>query len=362
MRAVNTFHCNVCQSLLFFENVSCLGCGHMLAYLPDTGTIAALEQDASGLYHPTPRVTPSRAYRLCANYTSHQVCNWAVAAEDEHTLCRSCRLTRMIPDISAPESQAAWYRLEAAKRRVIYTLRHLALPLDSKQEAADGLAFDFLQDTVLPNGDSTRVLTGHDNGVITINVAETDDLLREQQRREHNEPYRTLLGHFRHETGHYYWDRLVRDGPSLEEFRARFGDERADYGAALRRHYEQGPPPRWDQDFVSAYASSHPWEDWAESWAHYLHMTDALETASSMGLSLRPIRRDEPSMPAPADPLRTGRAEFDQMMEGWLPLTYMLNNLSRGLGQRDNYPFVLSPAVIDKLRFVHQVIIARRPV
>src|SRR5207302_77798 len=134
------------------------------------------------------------------------------------------------------------------------------------------------------------------DGVITLNVAEADDAQREKRRLQMHEPYRTLLGHFRHEIAHYYWDRLVKDGPLRDGFRARFGDEREDYGAALRRHYQQGPPADWQARFVSAYASAHPWEDWAETWAHYLHMADALETAIACGLSLRPRRGDEPSL------------------------------------------------------------------
>jgi hypothetical protein len=200
------------------------------------------------------------------------------------------------------------------------------------------------------------VLTGHDNGVITINIAEADDVLRETQRLEQNEPYRTLLGHCRHEIGHYYWDVLIQGSARLDAFRAMFGDERADYGAALKEHYEHGPPAQWEEKYVSAYASTHPWEDWAESWAHYLHMTDALETAHSTGLSLRPPRRDEPFMSTPPHPLRPGGGSFEQMMAAWLPLTYALNNLNRGLGRADSYPFVLSPTVIDKLRFVHKTV------
>jgi hypothetical protein len=358
---MQTFHCSHCQNLVFFENVECLSCNNTLAYLADEGRMAALSIAADGTWHVIEGGKEQAAYKLCANYSEHNVCNWALSANDPETLCESCRLTRVIPDMSVPENKAAWYKLEVAKRRLIYTLLELQLPVEARRaDAAGGLAFEFLADVTAPNGDQQRVLTGHDNGLITINIAEADDVLRETQRRQQNEPYRTLLGHCRHEIGHYYWDVLIRDSTRLQAFREQFGDERADYAAALKVHYEQGPPAQWHHNFVSAYASTHPWEDWAESWAHYLHMTDALETAHSMGLSVRPPRPDEPSMSTPAHPLRAGGQDFQAMMKAWVPLTYVLNNLSRGLGRADSYPFVLTPVVVQKLRFVHETIHASR--
>jgi hypothetical protein len=350
---MKTFHCTHCQNLVFFENVKCLSCEHSLAYLPDHNRMAALEPGENGQWRQPDG--DNRAYKLCVNYVEHDVCNWAIPIEDPDNLCRSCRLTRVIPDLQRPGNQAAWYRLEVAKRRLIYTLMSFRLPLVGKSEQTpNGLAFEFLNDTAKPNGDSSRVLTGHDNGLIIINVAEADDVYREQQRTQQNEPYRTLLGHFRHEIGHYYWDRLVQNGPRLEQFRQIYGDERADYQEALKKHYSQGPPANWEQQFISAYASSHPWEDWAESWAHVLHMSDALETAQSMGLSIKPQRADEPSLPRLPKPPTPGNTAFDQLIQAWFSLTFMLNNLTRGLGLADGYPFVLSTEVLGKLRFVFE--------
>ncbi|MEJ1964953.1 MAG: putative zinc-binding metallopeptidase [Gammaproteobacteria bacterium] len=356
---MKTFHCTHCQNLVFFENVRCLVCGHSLAFLPDKGLMAALEQAPDGLWKPEGSGLQQASYRLCANYDRENVCNWAVPADDPEALCTSCRLSRVIPDLSSPTNRTAWFRLELAKRRMMYSLLALRLPTLKKVEAQDsGLAFEFLADST--GGDARRVLTGHDNGLITVNIAEADDVHREQQRTKHGEPYRTLLGHFRHEIGHYYWDRLIANGPRLEACRALFGDERADYAASLKKHYEEGPPPNWELNFISAYATTHPWEDWAESWAHFLHMTDALETAGTMGLTLKPKRADEPAMTPPADPLNPANHDFDRMIEAWLPLTYVLNNLNRGLGLLDGYPFVLSEPVIEKLRFIHETI--RAPV
>jgi hypothetical protein len=191
--------------------------------------------------------------------------------------------------------------------------------------------------------------------VITVNLAEADDAERERRRLAMHEPYRTLLGHFRHEAGHYYWDRLIRDSGWIEEFRRLFGDDREDYAAALRRHYDDGPRADWQTQFVSAYASVHAWEDWAETWAHYLHITDSLETASACGLGLRPTGRNARQIRPRFSLEEAENASFDDMMSDWFAMTYVLNSLNRGLGLKDLYPFVLSSPAIEKLRFVHRV-------
>ena len=226
----------------------------------------------------------------------------------------------------------------------------MSLPLANKFDDPErGLAYEFLAESV-----GAKVLTGHDDGVITINLAEADDAEREKRRLQLGEPYRTLLGHFRHEIGHYYWDRLILHSSAIERFRALFGDERMPYDQALQRHYGEGPPPDWQERYISAYAASHPWEDWAETWAHYLHMSDTLETAAECGLSLEPKRVDGPALkPDASDGLGVS---FDAMIENWFALTFVLNNLNRGLGLPDGYPFVLSPSVIEKLRFVHETV------
>ncbi len=339
------FHCDNCDRLVFFENTRCVNCGHVLAFLPDLAEVRSLEPDAG-----------EQRYRLCQNYREAQVCNWAVLADDPHPLCLSCRLTRVIPDLSVPGHQEAWYRLEVAKRRVVYSLLNLGLPVVNRlDDPARGLAFEFRAD---PAPGEAPVMTGHANGVITISVAEADDAERERRRRALGEPYRTLLGHVRHEIGHYYWDRLIANSDRLEAFRAQFGNEQEDYAEALSRHYVEGPPADWQHRFVTAYASAHAWEDWAETWAHYLHMTDALETAAACGLSIRPRRQGEPALTTAPTSAGTATGSFDRLIESWFPLTYVLNNLNRGLGMPDGYPFVLSPPAIEKLRFVHDTIAA----
>jgi len=344
------FHCDHCENLVFFENIRCLRCDHALAYLPDVSDLGSLEPAGEKLWR-SPIGLGRRTYRLCANYSLENVCNWAIPAGDSDPLCQSCRLTRVIPDLTQAGNKEAWYRLEVAKRRLVYSLAALGLPVQNKEDdPARGLAFEFLSDTATT--EDKPVLTGHANGVITISIAEADDVEREKRRLAMHEPYRTLLGHFRHEIGHYYWDRLIQGSERLDAFRALFNDEQTDYQEALQNHYERGAPADWQQNYISAYASAHPWEDWAESWAHYLHMTDTLETAAATGLSLKPRRRDEPTLKAAkALPVQ---GSIDQMVENWLSLTYLLNNLNRGLGLPDGYPFVLSQAVIEKLRFIHE--------
>ncbi|MES2792578.1 MAG: putative zinc-binding peptidase [Planctomycetota bacterium] len=350
---MKVFHCDHCGQLVFFENTSCLNCGHVLAYVADFSDMCSLEPLDNGLWRSLPRNGGESTWRLCENYSAGNICNWALAENDPNSLCVSCRLTHVIPNLSLPKNKDAWCRLETAKRRLLYTLLDLGLPLTGKADNPEGgVAFLFLADEDSQDG---PVLSGHENGVITINIAEADDAERERRRNDLHEPYRTILGHFRHEIGHYYWDRLIPDSDRLPAFRELFGDESQDYGQALNRHYEQGPPADYQQRFVSAYASAHPWEDWAETWAHYLHMSDALQTAASTGLVLRPRDSAEPTV-SHAMLRQGGEGLFERMVEAWFPLTYVINNLNRGLGLPDGYPFVLSPLMIDKLRFIHETI------
>ena len=351
------YHCGHCDQLVFFENSACIRCDHLLAYLPDQKNMAALEPIDGATWRsiPTASGVEERTYRLCRNYREEHVCNWAVPDFDDDPYCESCRLTRTIPDLGIPGNRAAWSRLEMFKRRLVHSLASFGLPMASRiDDPLHGLAFDFLADSKVPG--APKVLTGHEDGVITINIAEADDVEREKRRNLMREPYRTILGHFRHEIGHYYWDVLVKDSEWLDECRDLFGDERRDYNRAIRRHHDRGAPGDWAKTFVSAYASSHPWEDWAETWAHYLHIADTLETAVECGLSLTPRRPGEPSLSPDIELDGERPTSFDQIIERWFPLTYVLNNLNRGMGLPDAYPFVLSTSAIHKLRFVHDVV------
>ncbi|WP_077033923.1 putative zinc-binding metallopeptidase [Pelomonas sp. KK5] len=351
--------CSRCGQRIFFDNTVCEGCGARLGFVPAEMAMASFDDTlADGAWQ---RLGPGAAHKPCANYGGPlmPVCNWMLPADSAEGLCLSCRTTATIPALDKPGNLQAWTRIEQAKRRLIYGLLALRLPVPSKEDDEQaGLAFDFLE----PLAPGESVLTGHAGGRITLNIAEADDATREQMRASMHEPYRTLLGHFRHEIGHYYWDRLVRGRPKwIGEFRRLFGDERADYGAALQRHYEAGPAADWPQRHVSAYASSHPWEDWAECFAHYLHMQDALETAAAWGLRLdRALPEHCEAAPVQPLPLDLGQPLAAQLIEQWLPLSQFVNAMDRGLGARDSYPFVLPAPVVDKLGFIHRLVGTRR--
>lgn len=349
------FQCQCCGLVLHFENTACLNCGRAVGYLPDEDRMIAVDPDGP-LWAAAPLdAGDTRRWRFCRNW-EQSACNWLVSAGAEGTsdFCIACRHNRTVPDLSDPVAHSRWQRIEAAKRRLVYQILRLGLPHPAPGEGhAEPLVFDFLADDP---GSGARVLTGHDNGVVTIALIEANDAAREQTRSEMGEAYRTLLGHFRHEVGHYYWDVLVRDGGALDRFRALFGDDRQDYAAALQQHYARGPEPGWQRHHVSAYAAMHPWEDWAESWAHYLHMVDTLDTAAAFGMTLDPGVDDEGDLAAEIDfdPYRSRRVR--RLLSAWTPLTVALNALNRSMGQPDLYPFVLRTTARDKLGFVHEVV------
>ncbi|MBN8927200.1 MAG: hypothetical protein BGO51_20200 [Rhodospirillales bacterium 69-11] len=348
------FKCQNCGQIVYFENTACERCGHRLGFLSDPMTITALTPKGD-LWQP---LRSRKTLRFCAN-AAHDACNWLVAPDAASPLCVACQHNRTIPDLGVPENLLAWQKLEIAKHRLFYALLRLGLQVTNRVEDPEGgLAFDFLADP--PADDAPKVMTGHDNGLITIALAEADDAERERRRTQMHEPYRSLLGHFRHEVGHYFWDVLIRDGGKLEECRAVFGDDSQDYGAALQAHYQNGPPPDWQANYVSAYATSHPWEDWAETWAHYLHIIDTVEMASAFGIRVQPRLAADDALAAEID-IDPYRSEtFDPIIEAWVPLTLAVNSLNRAMGSPDLYPFVLSPGVVAKLRFVHDVVHAAR--
>jgi len=352
---MNNFACSQCHQTVFFENVRCENCGSALGFAPERRSMFAFEVNDQGPWRVL-GVTDEKPRRACRNYHVENVCNWMLPADSSDEYCASCRLTEIIPALNKTENKHLWYRLEQAKRRLIYSLLGLHLPLRNRSEDPEyGLAFQFLED--IPGNE--HVITGHERGVITLNVAEADDVRREKTRKSMHEPYRTLLGHFRHEIGHYYWDILIGNSSWLGEYRQLFGDEQHDYAEALSHHYSGGPPPDWASHYISAYASSHPWEDWAETWAHYLHMIEALHTAAQWHVDLRTTNKTGSSTDAAY--VARPASDFDALLEQWLPLTCFLNSLNRSLGQPDAYPFTIPTPVIEKLRFIDRVIRERPP-
>ncbi|HEY0258020.1 MAG TPA: putative zinc-binding metallopeptidase [Candidatus Methylacidiphilales bacterium] len=353
---MKTYTCT-CGQLLFFENVSCTSCLREVGFLPDLICASSMDPANDGCYAPTALEAKGRIYKKCQNYSKAGVCNWMVPVENtKDSFCVSCRLDTMIPDQSVPQNVLLWALTEAAKRRLVYSSLRLKLPLANRDDdPKGGLGFRFLADTTNPDGTVSHVMTEHDHGLITLNIAEADDAAREKIRLGMKEPYRTLLGHFRHETGHYYWDRLVDNSKFLEPFRELFGDERQNYDEAMKKYYASGAPANWQDNFISVYATMHPWEDWAESWAHYLHIQDTLEVAADFGLVGKRIKID-PKGNAEGTQASIKAKPFDQVLDAWAELTVALNSINRSMGLRDLYPFILSKTVVDKLYFISEVI------
>ena len=350
-----------CAQATFFVNSACLACGTALGYHPERAILLPLAPgNEAGTW--VEWGTPGPAYVSCANRDTPANCNWLLpsAEADAHKrLCRACRLNRTIPNLNdpqRPDNGELWGRVEQAKRRLVSALLVMGLPVASREteDTEQGLMFDILRS----EKHGQHVMTGHDDGLITLNVAEADDAKRERTRHAMNEPYRTLVGHFRHEIGHYYWYRLVAKTDWLPRFRALFGDENQDYAESLKKSYEDGPQPDWPLHFVSAYASVHPWEDWAECWAHYMHMRDTVDTALSYGLTLNPAQLvftpfGTEVLLVPDHP----EAErFLAFLNRWTQLTMLLNGMSRAMGQPDFYPFVMPHEVVAKLQFIHLLV------
>ena len=346
---MRVFLCDHCGHPVFFDSVQCLHCGSTLAFLPGPLTVAALTP--AGEPGPWQPRTGDARYRLCG-HAQQGGCNFAVPAHDPEPLCASCRQTLWLPDLSDPAHLRRWRQIEQAKRQLYYTLARLGLEPSGGQAAP---RFELLADQP-----GAPVLTGHRAGTITLNVAEADDDERARRRLALHEPYRTLIGHLRHESGHFFWDLLVQGTPALDAFRALFGDERQDYATALQAHYARPPGATdWQARHVSAYAAAHPWEDWAETWAHYLHMVDLLETAASYQTEITVPQAAAPQRQQVQDPFAAPRPGFDAMVREWVPLTLLLNSLTRSLGQQDAYPFAPSAGALAKLRFVHELIAQR---
>lgn len=364
---------------MFFRNSTCLACGTALGYDPAQASLLPLMPGAGpdtwvawragkGAADPgadnAEAQTPAAVYIRCANLHTPAACNWLlpVGAETPQVLlCQACRLNRTIPDLNDdahPDNAELWGKIELAKRRLVSALLALGLPVVSRvsEDPENGLMFDFLRSPDV----GPHIMTGHDTGLITLNLNEADDATREAMRKAMHEPYRTLLGHFRHEVGHYYWDRLVSGTVWMDDYRTLFGDESQDYLASLQANYEQGPRPDWASHYVSAYASVHPWEDWAECWAHYLHMRDTVDTALSFGLSANsaPLEFTPFTLDALYQPEHPGAQGFLDFLNQWTQLTTLLNEMSRAMGQPDFYPFVLPREVVAKLHFIHRVVTA----
>lgn len=342
---MKTFSCQ-CGNMLFFENTRCVACGCHVGWCPACRNITALNVEANGKLRCGNTQCGSPLVK-CLNYVDHDVCNRCLVPGASGRLCDYCRFNDTIPDLAAGDNREKWYRLEVAKRRLLYSLDQLRLPYGNEADGIDPpLSFDFKADAIQkgkwwwPMGKLERVYTGHAGGKITINIAEADTVEREKARTAFQEAHRTVIGHFRHEMAHYYWQMLVQ-GECEIEFKQAFGDhENPTYSDALERFYSGGTPIDWRRNFVSAYATMHPWEDFAETFATYLDMVSVLDTAFHGGFGN-------------VDPTT---ADLDQIVSRYRNLGLVMNEMNRAMGLMDLVPEVFTQPVVEKLRFVHELI------
>ncbi len=344
------YTCSNCHSLIYFENNICLHCGYSLGF--DSNSLSLVTLVSEGGNHFLNISNRKERFRFCKN-AEYGTCNWLIQESRAAEFCQACELNRVIPALNSNENLKRWKNIEIAKHRLVYSLLRLRLPVQKKiGNEESGIAFDFLADTSAKD----KVITGHDNGVVTLNIEEADEAARTRHKLDLGERYRTLLGHFRHEIGHYYWEVLIKNSDELEGYRSFFGNEEKDYAEALDIYYKNGAPPDWSEHFISPYATSHPWEDWAETWAHYLHLMDTLETAFSFGIRIQPdMVQDTKRIQASIQQDPYDMTDFSQIIKWWLPLTFAVNSLNRSMGHSDFYPFVISEPVVDKLKFIHEI-------
>jgi len=345
-RRVRLFRCPRCSTVAFIETTACGGCGLEMGLHPPTLSMRAAPAQGTDI--------DGTWWFPCVNRPWD--CNWLAQADSGSGRCLACRLTRNRPDNDDTLALEKLASASADKRRLLVQLADLGLPVTPWYEKEGGLGFDLLSS----RSTGSRVTIGHANGIVTIDLAESLDAHREALRISLGEPYRTMLGHFRHEVGHYYQWILVEQTDWIDECRTVFGDERASYRDAIARHYRTGAPRDWAENFISEYATMHPWEDFAECFAHYLHLTATLATAAGGNLSV--WMEGVPQVPDGEIRPRTSYADasMDQILADWLPLAMFFNRVNNAMGKRDLYPFGISPPVARKLDFVHRVVTASR--
>lgn len=351
------FQCDVSGSPLYFEDSFSVGADYApVGFVADSLSLHTLQDVGGGFYSIASRA--NEVFRYCAN-GPRDGSNWLVSADDPNPLAIPARYNRLIPNTDSSEGLERFRKIGAAQRHLFYSILRFGLPCPSRAEdPTHGLVFDFLEDTKGEHGQAVPALTGHEDGLISLRAAEADDVIRESVRVSMGEPYRSLLGHFRHEIGHFFFQQLVVGSSMLDEARKLFGDERADYTTAIEKNYRDGPPSDWQKNFISTYASCHPSEDFAECWAHFFHVVDTLETAQAFGLSIKPPHHRGLEATVTFDPYRAESAQ--QLVDAWVPISLALNTLQRSMGSRDIYPFVLPSPVVEKLDFINRLITSAR--
>ena len=374
---MNTFTCS-CEDhqILFFESNHCVACNRTVGLDDWFDKVEPYDlEEESGEYFKAEN--PGIRYQKCDNHADYEVCNGMVnmntfvpSDKEGEVLCFACRFNDIIPNLSVVEHIPLWKKMETAKRRALYTLKELSLPTRNLSEDPEGgLSFSFTADRdvndhfVSKLKNSKTVFTGHNCGHITINLAEANDVARSHTKLAMGENYRTLLGHFRHELGHYYFDKLIAGYPEKHALCKRyFGDDELSYQDALDKHYKNGAPKNWSENFISEYATMHPYEDWAETWAHYMHIIDTLETAQNFSITGSTSSNAEDTeevedlnLPQDAYFFRS-QTSITNILDTWIDFSVILNSLNRSMGMNDAYPFVLTDPVRTKLSFVHHAI------
>ena len=332
---MRSYQC-LCSNRLFFHNCFCIECGRDSGLCPNCRKIVALSVDDQG----TTRCGNGEcgiAVAKCQNYSNGHVCNCLVSTDvagSPPSLCRYCQLTIVIPSLKVAGNLDKWRRLEAAKNRVLHTVESVGLPVAIEPGSDDlALSFDFREDG------ATTVVTSHCDGRVMINIKEADSVTREVARVHLGENQRSLVGHFRHELGHYYWARLVvKNAGLLNRFRRLFGDEnKIDYALASKNYYANGPLPNWSQRYISAYAGMHPWEDFAESFGTYLDMVTVVDTAVHFGQ------------------VNASTNDFDSVVAAYVKIGVAANEMNRDMGLLDLVPEIFVGPIVDKLKFVHDL-------
>ena len=173
------FKCSNCSQPVYFENYFCVQCNALLGFDPQQMDFVSLKPFAGKVYIPVwadGNVTgPNPGYKYCYN-KQYNVCNWLIPYQSEMEYCVACNLNHTIPNLSKTDHWDKWARIEVAKHRLVYSLLRFNLPVTSKfQDEENGLAFNFMEDE--HEDDDKRLLTGHDHGLITLNIEEADDAI-----------------------------------------------------------------------------------------------------------------------------------------------------------------------------------------
>lgn len=340
---MRAFTCPNCRNYIEFEDLTCRTCEAELGFHHPSSTFHVVSREGTEI--------DGERWFACSNRA--WACNWLAAEDSGAGTCLASRLIRKRPDADDTLALEKLATTSGKLRMMVYQLLELGLPILPWDTYEKGLGFDLLSS----KSRGENITIGHADGIITIDLVESLDDYRERLRIRLGEPYRTMLGHFRHEVGHYYEMVLFDAMPDrIDRVRELFGDERVSYSDAIDRHYRYGAPENWRESFISEYATMHPWEDFAECFAHYLHITDTLDTAAWSGMVLQARTQGHTPTIDTTIARVTEEIDFDEILEDWLWVSTLLNRINRSMGKDDLYPFHINAVVGDKLGFIHDTV------